>query len=122
MLEKPFSWEMPAAEFPGFPEVEIFLRSSEEMMTTEGMLLSEDERRAQLTNTLYAMNNIQIKSSFRMNRDGTGEELRSRLQIIKTRSWYDESQAELPQMRKELKDLRTTISETMVNVVSTGVG
>ncbi|EGZ26002.1 hypothetical protein PHYSODRAFT_479925 [Phytophthora sojae] len=115
VLERPFSWKMPAAEFPDFPQVETFLRSSEATIITEGMFSSEDEPR--VTKKLCSMWGpiYQMNASFKLEDMGRGWS--GAVTIIKTREWYDQRQTELRYMQKELKDLRAAIAETLVSIL-----
>jgi hypothetical protein len=108
VLEKPFSWEMPVAEFPDNGSVEAFLRGPEEETTTKGMISFQNLGRAIDFSYAYSGGwpRVQEGCSFKMK---TGEEESDVfVTVTKTRKWYDENQGNLPQLKEELGELSST--------------
>ncbi|OWZ01939.1 hypothetical protein PHMEG_00026592 [Phytophthora megakarya] len=109
VLEKPFTWEMPAAEFPDNAQIETFLKSSDESMSTKGVVTFETDYGARDFASKYTYKRAprHKNASFDMkaSTDGTF------VTISKTRGWYDEFLPGLPYLKKELQNLRDPTSD-----------
>ncbi|GMF39508.1 unnamed protein product [Phytophthora fragariaefolia] len=105
VLEKPFSWKMPAAEFPDTAEVQAFLRGPDAVRTTEGVINFDTYGAKNYANRYGAdwTRNNQVNASFDM--VASGKEEGAFVTISKTRDWYEKGQNQLPQLKKELKTL-----------------
>jgi hypothetical protein len=68
VLEKPFSWEMPVAEFPDNGSVQAFLLGPEEKTTTEGMVNFQGLSDASAYSFTYTARwrTVQVGSSFEL--------------------------------------------------------
>lgn len=120
VLEKPFSWTMPVAEFRKSVEIEKFLRGPEETMTTTGIINFGSSWSAQMfcsKHAGYRARATQINASFGMS--GGGGERDPFVEITKTRAWYDENQENLPRLKEELGELTKTTVETLLKLLST---
>ncbi|KAJ8527441.1 hypothetical protein ON010_g14822 [Phytophthora cinnamomi] len=113
VLEMPFSWAMPVAEFPESADVEKFLRSPIEAITTIGIMRFEGWGANHLA---LKYRYLQMNASFDMEDHGRGTD--SFVKITKTRAWYDENKENLPYLKKDLADLMNATVETLVKIIS----
>jgi hypothetical protein len=103
VLEKPFSWNMPKAQFPSNKTIEDFLRGPEVSMKTEGLMtfsgLPEARKYA-----AKCCRESQKGSSFTMKPAGKGKT--AYVTIKKTRKWFDGCQKKLREYQAELEKLK----------------
>ncbi|EGZ10605.1 hypothetical protein PHYSODRAFT_337391 [Phytophthora sojae] len=98
-LEKPFSWEMREAEFPGNDEIQSFLRGAEVSMEMKGAEKKFKNFEDAKEFAAKWMNEKQTKFLFEMEGHETF------VTITKTRDWYLKQQSNLVLYRKELRRL-----------------
>ncbi|OWZ04633.1 hypothetical protein PHMEG_00023431, partial [Phytophthora megakarya] len=101
-LDVPFSWEMPDAQFPDNVQVQEFLRSSEESMSTKGIVNFETLQEARNYAAKW-MREEQVKASFLM--EASEEEDVTFVTITKTKGWFSECQKLLLKYKTELDTL-----------------
>ncbi|KAG6945614.1 hypothetical protein JG688_00016467 [Phytophthora aleatoria] len=108
VLDKPFSWEMPDANFPDNKSIEDFLRGSGISMNTEGLTFCglPDARKYAAT----CVREKQDDASFTMKPAGKGK--KAFVTITKTRKWFNNCQKELVQHRAELDELQKLYKDT----------
>ncbi|GMF46989.1 unnamed protein product [Phytophthora fragariaefolia] len=110
VLEKPFSWSMPVAEFPDSDQVEKFLRGPEAEMTIAAEPWYES------VDTCYRSGKPKVNSSFNMS-TSMFKTVRF-VTLSKTRAWYDKNQENLPSLKKEMRDLMDATVDTLVRIIS----
>ncbi|KAE8982558.1 hypothetical protein PR002_g23497 [Phytophthora rubi] len=119
VLEKPFSWAMPVAEFPESDQIEMFLRGPEATLNTTGIVSFENARVADQYASKYTgfgAHERKISASFDMEASGSNSD--AFVKITKTRVWYDKNQEDLPELKRELDKLMNATVETLVKIIS----
>jgi hypothetical protein len=102
LLDRPFTWEMPRAEFRDSERVQEFLRGPEESMSTAGELDFDGiEEAEQYVNDLG--NAARDDASFKM--EAAGSEKEAFVKLTKTREWFDKHQEMLAKYKAELEHL-----------------
>ncbi|KAE9036340.1 hypothetical protein PR002_g7132 [Phytophthora rubi] len=99
-LNKPFSWEMPDAEFQGHPQVQAFLRGPDDSMTTKGVADFEDLQAAR-NFAAESMRKEQVGASFEMEAAEEGDT--AFVNICKTRDLHLGQQTTVAEYSTELK-------------------
>ncbi|ETP05672.1 hypothetical protein F441_17758 [Phytophthora nicotianae CJ01A1] len=109
LLDKPFSFEMPDANFPDNKTIEDFLRGPGTSMKTEGLIAFSglpDARKYAAT----CVRKKQDGATFTMKPAGKGK--KAFVTITKTRKWFNRCQDKLVQYRAELDDLEKLYDHT----------
>ncbi|KAG3067033.1 hypothetical protein PI124_g21917 [Phytophthora idaei] len=106
--DKDFSWRMPYADDPEYPEVEEFLRGSEQSWTVRGVQTFNGQiqefagLREAKEYAKRCLNEGQYESSYTTE---AGEDNDPFVTITKTRKWFEDSQVKLAQYKAELARL-----------------
>ncbi|KAG2784054.1 hypothetical protein PC129_g21617 [Phytophthora cactorum] len=107
-IDKDFSWGMPYADDPEYPEVEEFLRGSEQSWTVRGVQTFNGQiqefagLREAKEYAKRCLNEGQYESSYTTE---AGEDNDPFVTITKTRKWFEDSQVKLAQYKAELARL-----------------
>ncbi|KAE9313001.1 hypothetical protein PF001_g8944 [Phytophthora fragariae] len=103
MFDKPFSWQMPDAQFSDNAKVEEFLRSPAATMTmTKGVRKFKGFQDANNYAAKWT-HEAQVNASFEMEASATNAD--AVVVITKTRKWFDECEHTLAQYKAELDRL-----------------
>jgi hypothetical protein len=115
VLEQPFSWMMPAAEFPD-AQIETFLRGGESTMATKGVRTFHNLREARDYALKYNAGYNQGYASFTVEAGGSDDD--AFVTITKTHDWFLKARETLPLWKQELTGLTNTIVDILVPVIT----
>ncbi|KAE8990543.1 hypothetical protein PR002_g21123 [Phytophthora rubi] len=111
-LDKPFSWEMPGAEFPDNAKVEAFLRGPDTSMTTKEVCSFKKLRDAQNYAAKW-MRASQGEASYVM--EATEENGAAFVTITKTKGWASSREKLLQQYKAELNILAKCFADAVTS-------
>lgn len=114
-LDKPFSWEMPEAEFAVNAKVQEFLRGPDSSMVTKDVVTFKTLQGAR-NYAAKCSHKYQVKASFVM--EASVQNGIAFVTITKTKSWFSEHQHLLLLQKKELDTLMDCYEETIASTAS----
>ncbi|RLN86247.1 hypothetical protein BBJ28_00008396 [Nothophytophthora sp. Chile5] len=105
-LDRPFSWEMPDAQFPDNARVQTFLRGPESTMTTTGLVFFRNVKHARRWT-----GHKQRNASFTLQAGGTGGD--AFVTITKTRDLFERLEKQVTKYKTERKLLIDRFGEAL---------